>query len=241
MAYYDDDLLRRWLTTDNSSAPARSRPRSRRPPSRRGGAASRPAASGAVSLRALLGGKPLFHGRGGQPFAAEFNRIALRRHETAAAEEILRAVAHVGGQTGCAAGGGELLQRIDEHGADTLPRGGGQERPQRRIRLCACGHRFTFHVVPPLWSSSSMPIALSSSRMRSDFAKSLDSRASNLSSTLLFNSSIPIFSVINSKSSFDMKGEPYFFQGSIMGLTKTESKTLEEMVAVTLLEESRFE
>src|SRR4029077_9249902 len=113
------------LTTDNSSAPARSRPRSRRPRSRRGGVASRPAASAAGSLRALLGGKPLFHGRVGQPFAAEFNRVALRRHETAAAEEILRAVAHVGGQTRRAAGGGELLQRIDEHGADTLPRGCG--------------------------------------------------------------------------------------------------------------------
>src|ERR1700748_3846223 len=71
-----------------------------------------PGCSGAVSLPRFLGCKPLFHGRGGQPFAAEFNRIALRRHETPAAEEILRAVAHVGGQTGWAAGGGVLFQGI---------------------------------------------------------------------------------------------------------------------------------
>jgi hypothetical protein len=37
----------------------------------------------APSLRTLLGGKSLFHGRVRQPLAAQLNRVALSGHETA--------------------------------------------------------------------------------------------------------------------------------------------------------------
>src|SRR5262249_48035402 len=78
------------------------------------------------SLRALLGGKPLFHGRVREPLVAEGNAIALLCHKAAALEEILRAVADVGGQTDGAARRCELLQRIDEHGADPPSPGPGR-------------------------------------------------------------------------------------------------------------------
>src|SRR5262249_2885504 len=45
---------------------------------------------------------------------------------------------------------------------------GRQKRSQRRFPLCLRRHRFTCHVVvPSLWSSSSTPLAFSSSRMKS--------------------------------------------------------------------------
>src|SRR5262245_56464290 len=170
-------------------------------------------------------------------------------------EKILRAVADVGGQPASAARRRELLQRIDEHGADPPsgrrgvnvehvdalragkgceadrravdgaeqgqrvgePRGEGgfvvrrrrpslllgravvvagqlfdagakdfrpqrrvrrQEWPQRELRLYARHHCVTFQVVvPSLWSSSSTPIALSSSRRRSASLKFFALRA----------------------------------------------------------------
>ena len=54
-----------------------------------------------------------------------------------------------------------------------------QEWPQRELRMCTRHHhRTTFQVVvPSLWSSSSIRIALSSSRMRSDSLKFLVLRA----------------------------------------------------------------
>src|SRR5262249_50404646 len=181
----------------------------------------------------------------GQPLVAEGNGFALLCHEAAALEELLCAVADIGGQPGRAARACELLQRVDEHAADALPGGRGmnvehvdalgtgkrceadgrsvdgaeqsqrigeprgeggfvvrrrrpglllaravvvagqfgdagakdfseqrrvrrQKRSQRKLRLYARHHRDTFQVVvPSLWSSSSMPAALSSSRMRS--------------------------------------------------------------------------
>src|SRR5262252_3231288 len=208
-----------------------------------------------VSLRALLGGKPLFHGRVRQPLVAEGNGVALLCHEAATLEELLRAIADVGGQARRAARARELLQRVDQHAADPLPGGRGmnvehvdalgtgkrcepdrrsvdgaeqgqrvgeprgeggfvvrhgrpglllaravvvggqlgdagaedfsqqrrvrrQERPQCKLRLYARRHRDTFQVVlPSLWSSSSTPIALSSSRMRSAFLKLFALRA----------------------------------------------------------------
>src|SRR5262249_5009224 len=69
-----------------------------------------------------------------------------------------------------------------------------QERPQRKLRLYARHHRFTFQVVvPSLWSSSSMSIALSSSRMRSASLKFFALRAALRASTsaLILLSSTP--------------------------------------------------
>src|SRR5262249_51234330 len=233
----------------------RRRPRSRSPRSRYGAALGLGAVRSAFSLRALLGGKPLFHGGVREPLVAEGNAVALLCHEAAALEEILRAVADVDGQTDGAARRRELRQGIDEHGAAPLsgdrgmnvehvdargagkrceangravdgaeqgqrvrePRGEGdfvvrhrrpglllgravilagqlfdagakdfsqqrrirrQKRPQRRLSLYARHHRDTFQVVvPSLWSSSSTPIALSSSRTRSASLKFFALRA----------------------------------------------------------------
>src|SRR5262249_25709873 len=70
-----------------------------------------------------------------------------------------------------------------------------QERPQRKLWLCARHHRFTFQVVAPsLWSSSSMSIALSSSRMRSaslKFFALLAALRPSISALILLSSTPP--------------------------------------------------
>ncbi len=60
-------------------------------------------------------------------------------HEAPAPEEVLRVVAHVGGQPSGAARGRELLQRIDQHGAD--PVAGGRRMHVEHIDAVAAIER----------------------------------------------------------------------------------------------------
>src|SRR5260221_4520901 len=75
----------------------------------------------APSWRAPSRRKPLFHGRVGEPFIAARHGVAALRHEAATLEEAARGVTGIDGQPWRAAPGGELLDRIAQHGTDPLP------------------------------------------------------------------------------------------------------------------------
>src|SRR5262249_2788190 len=79
--------------------------------------------------------------------------------------------------------GGELIDARAEDLGDQ-PGVGGEKRPQREPGVGGSGHGFIFHtVVPSFLSSSSTPIAFSSSRLRSASLKFLALRAAFRAST----------------------------------------------------------